>query len=179
MSTTSQIRPLERAGIPPIDGIRARYFADPSDYARLATLFGAANRADDVPWVPTAQQVQLEFDGDDGADPVHDVVLVEVGDRLVAATGVDRALRDGVPTYELWGSVDPAYRRRGLGSWLMGWTLDRARERASREDPLVPVNLGAFSEDSEIGHRALLAATGLETVRHFFLMRRPPGRADP
>ena len=42
-----------------------------------------------------------------GRDPVHDVVLVEVGDRLVAATGVDRALRDGVPTYELWGSVDP------------------------------------------------------------------------
>jgi mycothiol synthase len=97
----------------------------------------------------------------------------------VAAAGVDRAIRDETPTYELWGSVDPSFRRRGLGTWLMGWTLDRARERASREDPLVPVNVGAFSEDSEIGHRALLAAVGLEPVRHFFLMRRPLSEPIP
>ena len=130
MTTTSQIRPLERAGIPPIDGIRARYFADPSDYARLATLFGAANQADDVPWVPTAQQLQLEFDGDDGADPVHDVVLAEVDGRLVAATGVDRALRDGVPTYELWGAVDPgvsAARPRHVADGLDARSCARAR----------------------------------------------------
>lgn len=173
MTTTTHTRPLEREGAPPIAGLTARFFADASDYARLAALFRAASLADGVPWLPTDEQVQLEFDAEDGADPVHDVVVVEVDGRVIAATGVERALRDDVPTYELWGAVDPAHRRLGLGSWLIGWALDRARERASREDPLVQVNLGAFSEDAEVGHRALLARSGLEPVRHFFLMRRP------
>jgi mycothiol synthase len=179
VTTSTTIRPLERDGAPAIDGLSARFFADATDYARLAALFASANVADDVPWMPTAQQVQLEFDGDEGADPVRDVVLVEVDGRVVAASGVDRALREGTPTYELWGAVDPAFRRRGLGTWLVGWALDRARERASREDPLVPVNLGAFSEDTETGHRALLADIGLEPVRHFFLMRRPLSEPIP
>jgi ribosomal protein S18 acetylase RimI-like enzyme len=54
----------------------------------------------------------------------------------------------------------------------MGWNLAHVRRRASREDPLTPVDLEAFSEDSEVGHRAVLAAAGFEAVRHFFLMRR-------
>ncbi len=33
-----------------------------------------------------------------------------------------------------------------------------------------------FSEDSETGHRALLAASGFHPVRHFFLMRRDAAR---
>ena len=86
------------------------------------------------------------------------------GEIAIGLGAFDAAPTDLVPTYELWGAVDPAYRRRGHGSWLMGWTLDRARERASREDPLVPVNLGAFSEDSEIGHRALAPAARLSSI---------------
>ena len=74
------------------------------------------------------------------------------------------------PTYDIWGAVDPAYRRRGLGTALLGWTMDHARVRASREDPRTPVHLRGFSEDTETGHRALLVAAGFETVRHFFLM---------
>jgi ribosomal protein S18 acetylase RimI-like enzyme len=54
----------------------------------------------------------------------------------------------------------------------MGWSLGHARVRASREDPGTPVAVGTFAEDTEVGHRALNAANGLEPVRHFFLMRR-------
>jgi len=171
-TTTSPIRPLERAGAPPIPGLRARFFRDDGDFVALAALHRAANTADQIPWLPTAEQVRLDFDGEDGTVPTEDVVLAEVGDRLVGATGIDRVLRDGVITFELWGAVDPDYRRRGLGEWLMGWTLDRARVRASREEPLAPINLAAWSEDTEIGHRALLAKHAFEPVRHFFLMRR-------
>jgi len=171
-TTTSRIRPLERAGAPEIPGLRARFFADDSDFATLAGLYRAANFADDIPWLPTDEQVRIEFDAEDGAVPTEDIVFAEIDDHLVGATGVDRALRDGVVTFELWGSVDPGYRRRGLGEWLMGWALDRARLRASREDPLAPINLHTWSEDQETGHRALLARHGFELVRHFFLMRR-------
>ena len=170
MTTTSGIRQVDLAGAPVIPGLRSRYFADASDYEALAVLFGAANQADQVPWFPTARNVELEMGGGDGADPVNDIVLVEVDGRLVAGTGVERKLRDGTPTYDIWGAVDPAYRRRGLGTALLGWTMDHARVRASREDPRTPVHLRGFSEDTETGHRALLVAAGFETVRHFFLM---------
>ena len=159
-TTTSRIRPIDRAGAPAIPGLRARFFNDDSDFAPLAALYRAANAADEVPWLPTDEQVRLDFAGEEGNVPTEDIVFVEVGDDLVAATGVDRVLRDGVVTFELWGAVDPGYRRRGLGDWLMGWSLERARVRASREEPLAPVNLASFSEDSETGHRALLAKHG-------------------
>ena len=168
----SRIRPLELEPAPQIPGLRARSFTDASDYSHMADLFGTANIADGVPWVPTAQHVELELGGGDGANPVDDFVIVEVDGRVVAASGVTRKVRDDIPTYELWGSVDPAFRRRGIGTALIRWGLDRARVRASREDPLTPVDVRAFSEESEVGHRALLAAHGLEPVRHFFLMQR-------
>jgi mycothiol synthase len=172
VTTTTRIRPAQLEGAPPIPGLRARYFTDASDWSHLAELFIAANLADGVPWIPSAQTVELEMGGGDGADPVDDFVIVEVDGRVVAASGVARKVRDDIPTYELWGAVDPAFRRRGIGTALMRWGLDHARVRASREDPLVPVDVRAFSEDSETGHRALLTANRLEPVRHFFLMLR-------
>jgi len=172
VTTASGIRRLERPGAPAIPGLDARFFTDASDYGRLSGLMIAANTHDGIPWLPTAEHLQIEMDAADGADPVNDVVIVEVDGRVVAASGVERNLRDGVPTYELWGSVDPSFRRRGLGTWLMAWALDHARVRASREDPLTPVNLGTFAQDAETAHRALIAAARLEPVRHFFLMRR-------
>ncbi len=172
MTTMRGIRQVDLPEAPAIPGLRSRFFADASDYEALAALFGVANEADQIPWFPTAQNVELEMGGGDGADPVNEIVLVEVDGRLVAGTGLERTLRDGGPTYDMWGLVDPAYRRRGLGTALLRWTMDHARVRASREDPRTAVHIRGFTEDTETGHRALLAGAGFQTVRHFFLMRR-------
>jgi mycothiol synthase len=172
MTTTDRLRTVTLAGAPAIPGLAVRAFADASDYPLLSELIIAANAFDEIPWLPTTQQLQLELGGSDGANPRDDVVLVEVDGRVVAAAGVERVVRDGVPTYDLWGTVGPGYRRRGLGTALLGWNLTRARSRAAREDVGSRVDLGSFSEDTETGHRALLAAHGFESVRHFFLMRR-------
>jgi mycothiol synthase len=127
---------------------------------------------DGVPWVPTAQNLSVEVGGADGVVPAEDIVIVELDGRVVAACGVDRVVRDGIPTYDAWGSVEPAIRRRGLGTWLLDRNLERARRRAATEDPDAAVDVGSFAEDAEIGHRALLADFGFAPVRHFFLMRR-------
>ena len=112
------------------------------------------------------------MDAADGANPVDDVVFVEIDGRVVGAAGVERVVREDGPNYQIWGTVHPDVRRRGLGTALLGWNLARARVRASREDPLVRVELATFSEDSEVGQRALLEKAGFKAVRHFFLMRR-------
>lgn len=173
MSTSTRpTRWLDLEGAPPIPGLRARFFSDASDYARLSALTIAANTFDDIPSLPTPHNLQVEMEAAEGADPVDDVVLVEVDGRVVAASGIERVVREEIPNYQLWGTVDPEFRRRGLGTALMGWTLVRARVRASREDPGVRVDLASFAQDREIGHRALLADVGMEPARHFFLMRR-------
>jgi mycothiol synthase len=163
---------LELEAAPPIPGLRTRSFTDAADYERLSALMIEAHTLDGIPWLPTAHNLQVELDATEGADPVKDIAIVEVDGHVVAASGVERAVRDEVPTYEIWGVVDPAFRRRGLGTALMGWSLGHARVRASREDPGTRVNVGTFAQDTETAHRALIAAAGLRPARHFFLMRR-------
>lgn len=172
MTTTGHIRRLTLEDAPAMSGLEARFFADASDYARLSELTVAANEFDGIPYLPTAADLQVDMDAAEGLDPVDDVVFVEVEGRLIAATGLQRVVRDDIPTYDIWGTVDPDHRRLGLGTALMAWTLERARVRASHEDTGAPVLLGSFAEDTETGHRALLASVGFEPVRHFFLMRR-------
>jgi mycothiol synthase len=156
----------------PVPGATSRSFADATDYASLAGLIATANAFDAIPYLPTASDLQIEMENAEGVEPGRDVMLVELEGRLIAATGVERVIREDIPMYEIWGSVDPGFRRRGLGTWLQHWTLEHARTRSALEDPHGPVAFGSFAEDAEIGHRALLAGAGFAPVRHFFLMRR-------
>ena len=172
MTATRSIRPVTLEDVPALPGLMARHFHDASDYERLSELTIAASLEDGIPYLPTAQNLQVEMDAADGADPVDDMIFVELDGRVVGAAGVERVVRGEVPNYQIWGTVHPDVRRRGIGTALLGWNLARARVRASREDPLVRVELATFSEDTEVGQRALLANAGFATVRHFFLMRR-------
>jgi mycothiol synthase len=172
MTATRNVRTASLDDVPALPGLRARHFSDASDYERLAELTTTANLADGIPYLPSAQNLQVEMDAAEGADPVDDVILVERDGRVLGAAGVERVVREGVTHYDIWGTVDPSVRRQGLGSALLAWNLGRARVRASREDPLTPVRLASFAEDTEAGHRALLAKAGFAAVRHFFLMRR-------
>ncbi len=172
MTTMRGLGMTDVEGDPPIAGVRARAFADISDYERLSELWIAVNMFDDLPWLPTAHNLQVDMENAEGVDPPRDVVLVELDGRVIAGSGVERVVREDLPTYDIWGAVDPAFRRRGLGTWLLRWSLAHARERASQEDPGVTVAVGSFAEDTEVGHRALITGAGYRPVRHFFLMRR-------
>ncbi len=169
--TTQRHRLPDPAMAPPIPGLHARPFHDLGDYTLLSGLHIAANEHDGIPYLPMAATLEVEMEGSEGARSIDDVVFVEIDGRAVAAAGVERVVRQ-VPQYQVWGVVDPAWRRRGLGTWLMAWTVDHTTERIAREDPSGPVEFAAFAEELSIGHRALLAGTGFTPVRHFFLMHR-------
>jgi mycothiol synthase len=179
VTTTETTRWLDIPGAPSIAGLRARAFRGLDDWQALSELTIATNTFDRVPWLPSADNLKLEIGKADGSDPFEDMAFVELDGRVIAASGVQRVVRDGVPTYDVWGNVDPSIRRRGIGTWLMGWNLDRIRQRADREDAGDEVALAGFTEDTEDGHRALLSDFGFGAVRHFFLMRRDLLEAIP
>src|SRR4029079_15007251 len=156
---------------PAIPGLSVRFFRDATDFEGLAEIIAAANTVDAVPYFPTARGLEIEQASADGTDPTRDVVFVEVDGRIVAQAKVERTVRGEIPTYQVHGVVHPDHRRRGLGTWLQRWTIERARTRASREDPTGTVRLASWSEDIETGHRILIANAAIMPVRHLFTRR--------
>ena len=162
----------EMPTVPRLSGVVVRPFRDASDFERIATVIRESNRADEIPWLPTVDNLRAELENRGSIDPIRDVILAELGDQPIAMTGVERVVRDGSPVYEMWSSLLPPFRRQGLGTALLGWCFARIRQRAAIEDPGLPIVVQDDSEEQETGHRALLAKNGFLPVRHFFLMRR-------
>jgi mycothiol synthase len=139
---------------------------------------GRANRVDGIPWLPSAEELAAEWHGNAGLD-LADVVVAEVDGEVVAVAGTEHAERDGRIVHHVFGHVDPAWRRRGLGRALLAGNMQRARTTASVRAPAGsdatggPRELDAWAGDRETGHRAILEAVGFRPVRWFFVMRRP------
>ena len=163
---------LEMPTITRLPGVVVRRFREASDFERLATVIRESNRADEIPWIPTVDNLRSELESRGSIDPSRDVILAELGDQPIAMTAVERVVRDGSPVYEMWSSVLPPFRRQGLGTALLDWCFARIRQRAAIEDPGLPIVVGADSEEQETGNRALLTKAGFMPIRHFFLMRR-------
>jgi len=173
MTTTTDQHWLELEDAPAIEGLRFRRpRGDDGDFEAMARVIHAANEHDDIPWRPTATNLREELEGSTGCDPSVDMVLAEVDGRIVASAGVERVMRDGLATYELWGHVAPQVRRRGLGRALLQENLRRMEERGVAEPAGQAFQPRVHAEATEHGHRAILAAAGFEPIRYFFLMRR-------
>ena len=173
MTTMTETTWLDLPGMPAIDGLRARRFRDAGDYERMANVMRAANIQDDVPFIPTAGNLEVEMAGHDGIVPAEDIVIVELGGRAVATTQVWRVPRADRLVFELLGSVDPEVRGRGIGSALLTENLRRAAERAALEPAGTAMAFRAFADQGEVAHQALLGRRGFVSIRQFFLMRRP------
>jgi mycothiol synthase len=173
MTTMTEDTWLEIADAPAIDGLRFRRpRGDDADYEAAAALIMAANREDGILWVPTARNLREEVESSPGIDLRSDIVAAEIDGRVVGDATVERVMRDGVATYEMSGHVLPEVRRRGLGRALFRENLRRATERAAEEPAGQASVARTHTEETEAGHRALLAQHGFEPIRWFFLMHR-------
>jgi mycothiol synthase len=109
-----------------------------------------------------------------GFDLSRDAVVVEEEGRLIAYAAFVRS--DYVDVY-----VHPERRNRGLGTRLLDWSEERARERTSAGDE---VRLGQVVTTADEGSRHLLESRGYSPVRRYWRMsmpieERPPPPAWP
>jgi mycothiol synthase len=168
--------PATYSSRPALPGLRLRPYTGESDLADIVRLENAEAEADGRPGRETLEGETAFFSHpNDKFDPRRDVTIAEVEGRMVGVAFRNWVeTTDGLHEYRINGAVDPAWRRRGIGTVLLAENVERMRELAARDGLLADRKvLGSWTGDSQVGAAALMAAAGFEPIRWFFLMTRP------
>jgi mycothiol synthase len=160
---------------PTVPALVVRPYAGEADIPDFVRIFNAQHAADGIEERLTVEGERAWLSSpSDHFDPHRDMVLAELDGRVVAVAGqewVDN--RDGqLRDHRLWGAVDPAFRRRGIGTALLADNERRARMLAGS---LAPDRRSVFGSWSAVDRPAarLLERSGYEVVRWFFELVRP------
>lgn len=145
---------------------------DLPDIVRVENLEAAA---DSLPERSNVEDMSAHFARrSESFDALRDVTLAEMDGRVVAF-GIRNIVdtTDGVREYRLNGSVDPAWRGRGIGRTLLLENERRLRDVANAEHGASRRVFGSWSGESQTGSTDLMEAAGYTPVRYFFDMVRP------
>ena len=160
---------------PAVAGLRFRHYRGEEDHPGMLRVYMAVHDHDGLEEVPTLDQLKLNYATLVNCDPARDMVLAEVDGELVAYARVFwNDLVEGGRSYENFGFVDPAWRRRGIGGALHRRNEARLREIAA-EHPDVARRSGSVPRGSTpiTGNTALLLGDGYTAARFFYDMVAP------
>ncbi|WP_432496319.1 GNAT family N-acetyltransferase [Kineococcus gypseus] len=167
-----------------LPGLRARPLTD-ADVPAWAALLRRAEPVDRPRYRWTEEDLAEDLHAE-GLDPARHSTGGFDGDGELRAAGLVGLRAGDVQHLRLFlaGVVDPAHRRRGVGSALLRWGADVARERAAQrraELGPVPAWLWCTVEEHRADLAALCAAHGLRVLRWFATMHRDlrPGAEPP
>jgi mycothiol synthase len=150
--------------------------------------WSAPSRADDPAWVALLAAIE-EVDergetyeiadlGDEWdsvwSHPDTDATFVWDGPELVAFAWL-KAM-PGQRTHHrvgFWGGVRPSHRRRGIGTALFEWSVQRGREIAETFGTDLPTELDIDADARQRDLVTVAANAGLEPVRTFLELARP------
>jgi mycothiol synthase len=170
---TSDVRAADSVA-PPIPGLTLRTYRS-GDAETVAQFLNRVFEHDGVQWrTDPVEMANWLSNPNDRFDAGRDIFLIEVNGKLVAhadAEWVDTT--DGLREFRIGAMVDPAWRRRGIGSWLQRLLEAHARSLSDRYPSERQPVLGSWANDSETERTALLQRFGFEPVRYFFDMVRP------
>lgn len=156
-------------------GLAFRSYGGEDDLADFVRIVNAESEADSVSERDSIDGMRAHLGSpSDQFDPARDVIVAALDGRVVAWASQDWVdTRDGeLRVHQLWGAVDPAYRRRGIGTALLAENERRARTLAASQDVDRATVFGAWAGDGRPG-ATLLDRAGYSVVRWFFDMVRP------
>jgi mycothiol synthase len=159
---------------PKVDGLTLRTYR-PGDATAMSDLANRVFEADGVPWRTDADEQENWLSiANEKFDPARDAFEVEVDGVLVATADAEWVdTNDGLREFRMGAMVDPAWRRRGIGTWLQHLLEEHAAELAQRYPTDKPTFLGTWAADTEKERIALVRRFGFEPARFFFDMARP------
>ena len=159
---------------PAIDGLRFRTYRGAEDVPAMVVVQRAAQRADGDTEVWSEESMRLDLENPTHGDPADDVLLAFLGDRMVAYSRVGwEDASQGERTYWSFGRVHPDWRRRGIGTAMLGHDERRRREIAAGHETTAPLTLLSWVSDNDAGAIALLTKRGYRRVRTYHHMVRP------
>jgi ribosomal protein S18 acetylase RimI-like enzyme len=166
--------PIDLPDAPHVPGLRFRHYAGPGDHPAMVRVSNAAWEADGESRVETVAEIDVAYANLVNCDPYRDVVIAEVDGELAGYSRVSWENQNwGGRSYDSWGAVDPAWRRRGIGGALLRQNERQLRAIGAEHDYDGPRWLTSWSPDGDVGHHVLMEREGYLPVRHFFLMLRP------
>lgn len=160
------------------EGIDARPL-DKGDAEAWAELLAAREKVDQEGENYDADDLIEELE-DAQLDTSRDTVGLWAGGQMVgygklyaptSVVDVDRVRAEG--------TIHPQWRRRGLGTTLMRWLIQRGGELHTEKYPDIPGELHAATVSTNTGADRLLRNFGYEECRYFFDMKRPLDSAVP
>ena len=157
-----------------LPGLVLRPYAGEADLPEMVRIQNAEWEADGIGYRETvAEQVAFNAHPSAQFDPARDSVVAEVDGRVVGHARCDWVdTSDGLREYRSRGAVDPAWRRRGIGSALLAECERRQRQLAATHESALPRILGTFAEGRNAGANAMAERFGYEPARWFFDMER-------
>jgi mycothiol synthase len=154
-----------------VPGLVVRGFRGEDDFPAMLRVYTAAHEADGVEEVTTLDDLRRNYANLVNCDPARDIFVAEVTGEVVAYARVFwQELVDGGRSYENFGFVHPAWRRRGIGGALHRLNEDRLREIAAEHPEVDPKWLASESIDADAGCVALLSCDGYAPARYFYEM---------
>jgi GNAT superfamily N-acetyltransferase len=158
-----------------VSGLRLRPYGGEPDLADIVRIENLEAEADSLPERTNIDDMAAQFaHPNESFDPRRDVTLAEVDGQLVAVAFrnvVDTT--DGFREYRINGSVDPAWRRRGIGRAMLLDNERRMRDVAVAEHGASRRIYGSWTGESQPGSATLLESAGYRPARYFFDMVRP------
>jgi len=140
----------------------------------IADLVNSGHAADGIPHRTLPEQIATWLDHPSRLDPAQDLVIAEVdGSPIAYAEAGWEQDNDGGRNYQTWGQVHTDWRRRGLGTALLGWVEDRQRAVAATHPEGIERRLESWAHENEPGRIALLEGHGYQVARYDYEMSRP------
>lgn len=161
--------------MPHIPGLRFRHFQGEADYAPIATVLTASQKADQVDRTVTAENISKAYTQSlVNCDPFTDMIIAEVTGQMVGyVRGWWEQESDSLHLYKHNGMLVPEWRRKGIGRSMLLWMENRLKEIASTHPIDAEKYFQANVTQSQPGAAALFENTGYQPVRYFIEMVRP------
>jgi mycothiol synthase len=159
---------------PALAGLRIRPYGGEADLPAIVEVMNAENEADAVEEHESLDGLRAWLSSpSDQFDAARDVVVAELDGGIVAVAGQEWVdTRDGLlREHRLWGAVQPAHRRRGIGTALLADNERRAADLASGHAVGRDRVYGSWAADGRPA-AVLLGRSGYSVARWFFDMVR-------
>lgn len=165
---------IEIKNAPSIPGLRFRHYQGERDTAQIAAVLTASEAVDHVRRQVKAENIANAYIQMSNCDPFKDIIIAEVGENMVGyARGWWENDSKAGRLYHHNGFLMPEWRRKGIGSALLGWMEEHLREQAV---PNHPKSSGFFQVNAshyQAGTAAMLGRAGYQPARYFYEMVRP------